>query len=499
MYVPNSDGNTPVVLIKSEEITNPDPLVNKYVYKSGMILKGTDEDIEGRDSTDPHPAGLSVSAFYDVDALPAPPYFPSASILDAYYTESTFGDPSNLYVTKTMLDYPELSEDISYTRSSLDGISIDFNPRNYQPIVSTPGLSTFSDYNSSNDSTDFEFNCILVYYDVYNQSTPTQKSTNLYGVIFMDNITPELGATGYIERFKKYKYNPTTKLNGNAFGLTLGIKVDTTTAATSVSTLINDYNSYSLDLYSDALIEMKKLSGYANSALSTISQFENRVSSLENLLYNTQSIKVLEDRLNALQSNFENANLMVSNSQILFDFIDLLNSKINDLVSGKLPVELQYNTDVLQAGDGILLDTNIDNKIIIKNTNRGFNKVYIDSLKLGLGDVNTIQKDKYNNYFRYEASENSVVQGTVIIRIDDSSYEWNTGDVFRFSFTDPLELSFFEMSFYTDAKNTQNAGEYGIYIGSVGYETFSNANGKPVFEIVCLDKASMKFTIDILR
>ena len=62
---------------------------------------------------------------------------------------------------------------------------IEWNSTTYAKIVNDKKLNTLLDY--SKRGGDFRFNAILVYYDLYSKSNPGQRSTNLYGVLLLDN------------------------------------------------------------------------------------------------------------------------------------------------------------------------------------------------------------------------------------------------------------------------------------------------------------------------
>ena len=81
------------------------------------------------------------------------------------------------------------------------GHTIDFRDSSYS---SGDGISVMN----SNSLEDFQFNAVLLYYDMFEKtSTPDVRrvSTNLYGILFLDQVTPISGngAKGYIQRYPK--------------------------------------------------------------------------------------------------------------------------------------------------------------------------------------------------------------------------------------------------------------------------------------------------------
>jgi hypothetical protein len=76
-----------------------------------------------------------------------------------------------------------------------NALGIDFNASSYAKIVNDAQMSSLFDY--SKRGGDFTFNAILVYYDLYSKSTPTNRSTNLYGVLILDNFKEDPNGSGW--------------------------------------------------------------------------------------------------------------------------------------------------------------------------------------------------------------------------------------------------------------------------------------------------------------
>ncbi len=72
------------------------------------------------------------------------------STVDAYFTEpTTFTSVLNANIRKYPADYnnPPGYSGSAYVRSELDGISIDFNPNDYQQIATDLTISTIPQFN----------------------------------------------------------------------------------------------------------------------------------------------------------------------------------------------------------------------------------------------------------------------------------------------------------------------------------------------------------------
>ena len=262
---------TPTILFDSVSDAN---------YQPSLTIQGSSEFILGRNSATIHPQGLSISAFYDYDNQlqglgPAGYTDPDAdwmglgpgvtsAITNAYFTEpSSFESVLNAEIIKYKGDYNNPTGYIgsAYLRSELDGISVDFNPNDYEQIVADNTVSTIPQFNGTGLSQSFEFNAVLVYYDMVDLSDSTKTTTNLYGLLLLDNITPTTDG-GYIQRYPKYKPNLVTGQNGNSYGFKINLRFDASPGSAGIDTIINDYNTIQtrvINCYASQIIYRSKI------------------------------------------------------------------------------------------------------------------------------------------------------------------------------------------------------------------------------------------------
>ena len=97
-----------------------------------------------------------------------------------------------------------------------------------------------------------------------------------------------------------------------------------------------------------------------------------RLYDLESIVLSSNDSEDIVNRLVAVESDFEDASIQLQDSKSLLDLITKAHDKINRLVDGTIPVELQYNTDVIFNGKGTAVDKTIENKIKINNTVYGY-------------------------------------------------------------------------------------------------------------------------------
>jgi hypothetical protein len=157
VYVPTAAGNTPTVLFKNVVDKNYYP---DYQWTNNPLNPLNDEYLYGRNYTETNPSGLTSLAIFDDDVLGSPTasyidtgisstpisgnWYSPRDTANTYFTDSLFTDPSNYFLTKTAN-----SNSLSYVRSKLDSIGIDFDPDSYKAIVDDTSISTLEEFNST--------------------------------------------------------------------------------------------------------------------------------------------------------------------------------------------------------------------------------------------------------------------------------------------------------------------------------------------------------------
>ena len=140
-------------------------------------------------------------------------------------------------------------EQNTYTIKEEQSIGIDFDNIDNDELA-----------NKSDNS--FEFNTVLIYYDLIDQNNNEKVTTNLYGVLFLEEVsdastTNTSDIAGYIQRYPKYV--ETDYLNGNSFGLKVNIKIDVNPESLlNVETVVSENATHSMELFSDAMTELQR-------------------------------------------------------------------------------------------------------------------------------------------------------------------------------------------------------------------------------------------------
>ena len=456
--VPSSVGYTPEILFKSTEYNTTATTYN--ANSNGGFINGRDGQT--------HP--------------------------DAFLTLDALADNSNGKINMDPVD--------------LYDYGIEWNSTLYTKIANDPKLNNFLDY--SKRGGDFRFNAILVYYDLYSKSNISNKATNLYGILILDNFKNDPNSNGwYIPELSKYKPNDVTGLNGNAFALKLNVKFNSSLDNVGVELNINDYSTFSMDIFLDTTTSLENAAKLLVDAGNAYAGIAQRVSELENLISYSNSTD-FSARITSLETAIENASLNYASSTSILDMITSVNSRLNQVISGVIPAEIQYNTNVLNAGNGVKIDKSNPNMIKIVNDNNGYtlNSVFnYDFTSEILGSLITSDNlfnlnvtaftglitriSPYDNLIRINTN-NSTMTGDLNIYLDDSINTWKNGQTIKFSFKNQLStLGTYKINIYADKNNS--------YVLKASISSNDLLSLKPYFELICIDEINKTFELEIIR
>ena len=513
IHVPTTVGTTPYVLFKSVKDDN-------YFPNMTVVNNATDplniEYLAGRNFNDTHPFGLSLKGYYDLDdqsvltqiknsyagSYSTGNWF-NGTINNAYYTDnynntSEYNVAADQFLTKQLgLNFVE------YPRTTLDGISIDFDLDNYKLASENPEIKVFSQFNDYVANRDFEFNAILVYYDTYDPNnldssgSPIDLRTNLYGVLFLDKIQQD-GLEFSIPAISKYRPNPLNKTNGNAFSFKLNLKLDTSAEDAQVQKSINDYSTFSLELFTDVLTQFKQLQTRFNDKLLELDQLQQDVNNLRDLLINLNDLTEVSNRLTNLETSVTENQAIFNNTGEIVKMIENTNDRLNSILNGTSNITISYDLSAIRPGLGIGVDTRTPGIARISNLNQSYN--ISNNSVTNVFSNNVIDLVNYTNYVVHQNGGISIgLANDLEIFINDTNVAWKKGQVLRLVFEDELDPGIFDIKIYTDALNKNNTGIYGKLLAVYSDLDFSVSSNKPIFEIVCLDDVNFVFRIDKIR
>ena len=511
--VPTEVGRTPTILFDSISDNN---------YQPSLKIQGSSEFIMGRNSATVHPQGLDMFAFYDYDQAlqgPGPAGYtdPNANWMDeptpptstdVYFTEpNTFTSAANANIRKYPADYnnPTGYSGSAYVRSELDGISVDFNPNDYQQIVQDATISTIPQFNGTDLAESFEFNAVLVYYDMVDLSDSSKTKTNLYGILLVDNITPTTDG-GFIQRYPKFKPNATTGQNGNSYGFKINLRFDASPGTAGIDTIVNDYNTFSMGLFSDASAQLQASAQIFQRQQVELTDIEKRLNSVENTLNSVSTSTFLQAQIDNLQTQIDNASLAFASSTTLLDLIAKNADEIQALANGEVATTLQYNTDVVRRGTGIDINTNTPNQIQISNAVQAYNlMVPLDEGGLQITaaaplNLNVVAPRvfadllTYTNMLRLDTINQAA--GDLSIFIDDTDVQWKTGQVLRLTFNNVPLMGSRDIKIFTDAPGRLNNGSFGKLAVTIPNSKLSDL---PIIDLICTEQGVLTFVYDCIK
>lgn len=378
-------------------------------------------------------------------------------------------------------------------------LGIDFNEQSYYAVNVNSSINTLHDYSQRGGN--FKFNAVLVYYDVYSQTNPGNRATNLYGVLLLDNFKD-----GGIRELIKYKPNSITGLNGNAYSLKLNIKYNTSLDNVGVENNINDFTTFSMDLFFDTTSVLENAAKLLLQANNRYDDIANRLDFMENMVLSSQDADTMKAEILSLQTQVENASLNYADEASLLDMITDINRRMNSIINGTIPTEVQYNTNVIFDGKGTSIDKSVPGKIKVNNTVNGYKLLTqfdwdLTNKTVGqkITEFDPTTANTNGVYVRLKSFENmirmSLSAGTanndMNIYIDDSTESWEEGQVLKLVFDSILDLGGYNINIYTNKKNGWVLGRQ-ITSGEL-------SSAKPYIELVCTNKTLLTFVADVLR
>jgi hypothetical protein len=397
------------------------------------------------------------------------------------------------------------------TINSSQHCGIEWEDSQYANIASDPLLNNLFEY--SKRGGDFRFNAVLVYYDVYSKSEPANRATNLYGVILLDNFKDGGGSGMYIPELTKNKPNDITGLNGNSYALKLNVKFNSSLDNVGVESNINDYSTFSMDLFFDTTSTLESAAGLLRSANDRYSKIAERLDDLEGMLLTSPELVDLSARMKTIEADVENASLNYADSTSLLDLVTSANNRINLLISGEIESSVQVNTDVIKStvNGGIEITRSADENFIkLKAINDGYTLAGSFQYDIANNSVSTeitssspftlANSANFGIYHNVRAFNNLVriysdvgtATENLNIYLDDTNIGWSEGQVLRITFRNDWKLGAGKtISIFTDKSNG--------WVEKITITAADRLSLMDYIEIICVDAVTKTFEYDIIR
>lgn len=597
--IPTEAGNFPQVYFKSVFDDNYFPGMSLCRMDNGDIYDPDNSFIAGRKYNDYHPiANFDTHAYYDSpfpltggsdaitnsiqlrkSSLSKPTklsdfdngswwYDPTPNFYCYHLQPTIFTDASNDFLAigdpTTVVD-DGLETYTVFKRSRLDGIEIEFDAGAYVGL--DVNINDLNDVAKSVASQSFEFNAVLFYYDLYERDeiltvNPTQLlpnevidggsdeyvdtllSTNLFGVLFLDNINTSLNenlelnsvftslGTGLIPSLEKCIPNRETKLNGNSYGIKLNIKLDISAvnSGVQVESVISNNATFSLEVFVDALNQMRDTSNLIVQFYDYFRGFDQRMRTLEEVSSTStaNSFAALSEKLAGIEDTISNSDILLSSADKK-ELVGLINENyeiLNNLLKNNTNLKVAFDLGGMTSGPGIIIDRK-ENGVTVRSNESHFN--FSNRYIIYPPDIADKPFErwirKYRNlngvnisYYEYESelkSLNNYIRikndgasfkpdGDFYLKIKDSNNSWKTGQTLRLYFENAYEMStsqsnydfYIKTDFHNQKKATTN---YTATIAKITANDFKNSGNKPVIEIHCIDAGTFEFIVDFLN
>ncbi|BBI90563.1 hypothetical protein HYO65_gp171 [Tenacibaculum phage PTm1] len=180
--------------------------------------------------------------------------------------------------------------------------------------------SSQSKYNKGN----FDFNCILLYYDIQEKDKPATKRRNLYGILVLDKMTSISAVTHQINSQKKYQ--PNANQAGNAFGFLFNLMFSNNTNQITSTITINDTAVVAMQMYQKAMSKLQevmiKYDGYEKIMLgmqNDVTQLKAQMLGLQNRIISDSAFNTLKSQVNTNTTNISTNSTNIQSNKTKID------------------------------------------------------------------------------------------------------------------------------------------------------------------------------------
>lgn len=342
---------------------------------------------------------------------------------------------------------------------------------------------------------DFEFNTVLIYYDIYEKtetSNVKRVATNLYGVLFLDNVK-EINNRIFIQRYPKKK--ETVYGNGNSYALKLDLKIDTLGDADYTNNEVpSSESTTSMNLYMRSMEKLQNCIDIFYTLRTEIVKLSNRVDALENAVMGIDSVNAIKEDINRLYDLCD-GNAIIDTSTIL-GLIDKNTKRLDTIMNSGKDLKLQFDTDVLQPGAGIGLEKS-QNKVVINAEQKySINTVYngLSTNDEEITEDNPIDSTAESKVCRIPLKPgenfavihiNDIGDSTTDVRInideETNNYEWELGQSLKLLFVSEEGALNFDEG-YKSTKGVIIIPTSGVTIPILG----SEFEGHNLIEVICV-------------
>jgi hypothetical protein len=180
--------------------------------------------------------------------------------------------------------------------------------------------------------------------------------------------------------------------------------------------------------------------------------------------------------------------------------------EIQALANGQVSATLQYNTNVVRQGTGIVVDKTVPNQITLSLGVQEYtfmsafdlNGIEItgsNPLNLSVATPQVfVELLPYTNMLRLDTVNQA--GGDLRVYIDDTGVQWKRGQVVRLAFTGGVNMGSRNIRVFTDAQGRLGSGLYGVQAALISNAEIS---ANPIIELICTEQGVLSFVYDVIK
>jgi hypothetical protein len=304
----------------------------------------------------------------------------------------------------------------------------------------------------------------------------------------------------------KNKPDTINKTNGNSFAFKVNLKFDTSIEDVAVEKSINDYNTFSLNLFTDVLTQIRLLQTKFNDKLLELQQLGDDVNAAKDAMLNSTALSSIANRIAALEITVAASTSAFAEATALMDLIDSLNTKVDNLLMNKTAIALTYQTDLFKEGYGISLDKTVANELKIKSNVQAFSTISEVDFSVNTAGAKTVSLGEGGTQVRHlklNSSSSPIpfnLTRDITIYVDDSVNSWKSGQALKVVFDSPVVPGAYSITIKTDSQNITNAAFANSVIlaklTAADFPTNYGRTAKPIVDIVCKNSKTLTFVVD---
>ena len=198
-----------------------------------------------------------------------------------------------------------------------------------------------SNYEAKSKKGNFDFNALLLYYDIFDKNDGTKLARNLYGILLIENFDNNVAGNGEIPSFTKFQ--PSSTQSGNAYSFRMNLKFSNASNQVTSEITVNDYSTVSMELYMNALKRMHNATTTLEKSMELVQRIKDASDRLvstslnaDRVLKAANTIESIDKRLQKIETSNTEVGQKISNEELFRVF----SKTISAIQDAKHPVNI---------------------------------------------------------------------------------------------------------------------------------------------------------------